>query len=286
MAINDFVSTVWSETLYRALNKEYVGVANCSRDFEGEIKNQGDTVKINGITGVNTFTYNKNTDFASTLQTLNSSSQSLKISQAKAFNFQIDDIDRAQQNPKLMQHAMSEAAAALADQADKYVYSLYDSVTPAQTITKTDVTTAMIPDILLAAREKLMTANVPADAELSLEVPPIVATRILKSRMLNSSDNSEAIAKGYIGSYLGFKIYVTNNIATAESGGATAYKCFARTGRAITFAEQLNNVEAYRPENRFADAVKGLHLYGAKIVYSNELVLLNMTLAETDSVTA
>lgn len=286
MAINDFVSTVWSETLSRSLDKEYVGVRNCSRDYEGDIREQGDSVKINGITGVNTFAYTKNTDFSSTLQTLTSTSQTLEISQAQAFNFQIDDVDRAQQNPKLMQHAMREAAAALADKADQYVFGLYAGVSGAQTITKTGVTTYMIPDILLEAREKLAAANIPADAELVLEVSPAVATRILKARLKNATDNSEALAKGYIGTFLGFRVFVSNNVKAVTANGATAYKCFARTGRAVTFAEQLNSVEAYRPENRFADAVKGLHLYGAKIVYPSELVLLNLTLAAVDSTEA
>jgi len=286
MAINDFISTVWSETLYSELKKEYVGVANCSRDFEGDIKAQGDTVKINGITGITTFNYDKNTDFSETLQTLDSTTKLLKITQARAFNFQIDDVDKAQQNPKLMQHAMREAASALADSADKYVYELYSQISETQTVEHTGVTTYMIPDVLLSVREKLMKANVSASSELSLEVPPVVATRILKSRMLRSSDNSEAIAKGYIGTYLGFKVYVSNNICTTSGDEGSFYKCFARTGRAITFAEQLNSVEAYRPENRFADAVKGLHLYGAKIVYPKELVLLNINLAAVDSAEA
>ena len=286
MAINDFISTVWSETLYSELKKEYVGVANCSRDFEGDIKAQGDTVKISGITGVTTFNYDKNTDFSETLQTLDSTAAMLEITQARAFNFQIDDIDRAQQNPKLLQHAMSEAASALADRADRYVYGLYSQVDEAQTLEYSGVTTYQIPDVLLAVREKLMKANVPASSELSLEVPPVVATRILKSRMLNSSDNSEAIAKGCIGTYLGFKVYVSNNVLATSGDDGIFYKCFARTGRAISFAEQLNSVEAYRPENRFADAVKGLHLYGAKIVYPKELVLLSINLAAVDSVEA
>jgi len=284
MAINNFIPTVWSETLIRALNREYVGVGNCSREFEGAIKNQGDTVKINGITGINTFTYSKNTDFGETLQTLDGTTQELVISQAKAFNFQIDDIDRAQQNPKIMQHAMSEAAAALADTADKYVYSLCNSVLSDHIVKKTGVTTAQIPDILLEVREKLMYANIPADTELSLEVAPAVATRILKSKMMRASDNTESLGKGYIGSYLGFKIYVSNNVVKEEGTSGTSYKCYARTSRAIAFAEQLNSVEAYRPENRFADAVKGLHLYGAKIVYADELVLLDISLADTDEV--
>ena len=47
--------------------------------------------------------------------------------------------------------------------------------------------------------------------------------------------------------------------------------------RAIAFAEQLSEISAYRPEKRFADAVKGLHLYGAKVVYPNELVVIEAT---------
>ena len=54
------------------------------------------------------------------------------------------------------------------------------------------------------------------------------------------------------------------------------HMCLVRTKRAIAFAERLSEIEAYRPEKRFADAVKGLHLYGAKVVYPDELVLLDI----------
>ena len=49
-----------------------------------------------------------------------------------------------------------------------------------------------------------------------------------------------------------------------------------RTKRAIAFAEQLSEIEAYRPEKRFADAVKGLHLYGVKVVYPEEMVVVEL----------
>ena len=54
------------------------------------------------------------------------------------------------------------------------------------------------------------------------------------------------------------------------------HKCFLRTKRAIAFAEQLSEIDAYRPEKRFADAVKGLHLYGAAVIYPEEAILLDM----------
>ena len=52
-----------------------------------------------------------------------------------------------------------------------------------------------------------------------------------------------------------------------------------RTKRAVAYAEQLSKVHAYRPELRFADALKGLHLYGAKVVYPAELVNLSVSVA-------
>ena len=104
MAISNFIPTVWSENLYRALDKQYIGVANCNREYEGEIKNCGSVVKICGVGAVTVSDYTKNTDMSNP-QALSDTVKELSINQAKYFNFQIDDIDRAQCTPKLMDAA-------------------------------------------------------------------------------------------------------------------------------------------------------------------------------------
>ncbi len=276
MALTNFIPTVWSETLYRELDAEYVGVKNCNREFEGDIKKCGDTVNICGIGDINVFSYTKNSDI-SALQTLDSTKTQLVINQSNGFNFQIDDIDRAQANPKVMQHAMRAAASALANSADDYVFSLYTGIDTAHTLTKTAVSANNILDTLIEARKMLMLHNVGATDEVVLEVSPEVAAVILKAKIAVSSD-TEPLDNGCIGSVVGFKIYVSNNVKKVGTGNV-AHKCYARTRRAIAFAEQLNDVEAYRPEKRFADAIKGLHLFGAKIVYKDELILLDLTLS-------
>ena len=91
-----------------------------------------------------------------------------------------------------------------------------------------------------------------------------------------ASDNSESLEKGCIGVIGGCKVFVSNNIVVSEDVDVNFHKCFVRTKRAIAFAEQLSEIEAFRPERRFADAVKGLHLYGAKLIYPGELVVLNL----------
>lgn len=273
MAITNFIPTIWSETLYRKLNAEYVAVKNCSREFEGSILGQGSTVKILGVGDITVSDYAKNTDMASP-SALTDNARSLTINRAKAFNFLIDDVDHAQAAPGLMELAMEQAAAALADEADKYVFSLYSGVTAANTVTDAAVTVDSILDDVIAAREKLLANGVGGSVPTVLEVSPEIAAILLKAKILNSTDNDGAVSNGAIGSLIGFEVYVSPNIVC---GTDKSNKCFARTKRAIAFAEQLNSVEAYRPELRFADGVKGLHLYGAKIIYQDEIVLLNLT---------
>ncbi len=272
MALSYFIPKIWSETLYRELEKEYIGVKNCSREFEGDIKSIGDTVKIVGINPISVFDYVKNTDMTAP-EELTDSERSLVIDRAKGFNFLIDDIDKAQSTPKLMQEAMSIAASALSDEADKYIYSLHSKVTSENTMACTSFNSGSVIDFLLGVRQAMLEANVAGNEEIILEVPPAVAAKIVKAKIMQGTSNEAELDKGCIGSFLGFKVYVSNNIVKVGD----AYKCFARTKRAIAFAEQINEVEAYRPEKRFADAVKGLHLYGAKIVYPAELKLLEIT---------
>ena len=107
MAITNFIPTVWSEHLYRALDKKYVAVKNCNREFEGEIKGKGSSVKICGVGGITISDYTKDTDLSAP-ETLSDNATVLTVDRAKCFNFQIDDIDRAQATPKLMEEAMKE----------------------------------------------------------------------------------------------------------------------------------------------------------------------------------
>ena len=276
MAITNFIPTVWSENLYQELDKKYIGVANCNRDFEGEIREKGNTVRICGIGDVVVSEYTKNANMSSPT-TLSDNARDLKIDQAKYFNFQIDDIDRAQSSPKLMEAAMKNAANALANDADRYIYGLYAQ---AGSSIQCDATTVdNIVNLIIDARTKLFTNNVSDPEDIVIEVTPEIAGMILKAKVNLSTNNTDVMETGCIGAIGGCKIFVSNNVEKVDVTGGSAHKCLARTKRAIAFAEQLSEIDAYRPELRFADAVKGLHLYGAKVVYPKEMVLLDLKIA-------
>ena len=276
MAITNFIPTIWSENLIRALDEEYVGVAHCNRDYEGEIKNCGSTVKICGVGSVDVLDYTKNTDM-SMPQDLSDTVSELTIDQAKYFNFQIDDIDRAQSSPKLMDAAMKVAAQGLAKDADRFIFKLAEEAT--HTVEISESSEEEIMGGLFKAREMLFKAGVTDSSDVVFEVSPSVASVLLKAKINNCSNTNEIYEKGTLGSIFGCPIYVSNNVYVDESSSVFSHhKCLLRTRRSVAFAEQLSEIEAYRPEKRFADAVKGLHLYGAKIVYPNEFIVVNFSM--------
>ena len=203
MAISNFIPTIWSENLYNALDKQYIAVSNCSREFEGEIKNKGAVVKICGVGKVDVSDYTKDYDMANP-QTLSDTVRELKVDQAKYFNFQIDDVDRAQCTPRLMEAAMKVAANGLADAADKYVYSLASKA--GASVFAEEATPETIIEAIIEARQKLYENNVSDSDGVVLEVSPAVATLILKAKMSLSTDNTAALDHGCIGTILSARI--------------------------------------------------------------------------------
>lgn len=276
MSISNFISTIWSENLYHTLDSQYVAAAHCNREFEGDIREKGDAVKICGIGDITISDYSKNQDMYAP-EELSDSQRELVINQAKCFNFQIDDIDRAQASPKLMQSAMDKAAKALAKEADRYILSLASKA--GHKITDTALDHTKILDYLLKAHTLLVKENA-SNEEIIFELSPDVAALLLKAKIEIATDNSEQLEKGCLGCIAGCKVYVTNDLPVAIGESVDTYTCIARTKRAIAYAEQISEVEAYRPELRFADAVKGLHLYGAKVIYPNEMVEMKFQIAE------
>lgn len=274
MAITNFIPTIWSENLLTQLDSQYIGVAHCNRDYDGDITKMGSVVKVCGVGKINVYDYNK-VDILNP-QDLNETVAEITIDKAKFFNFQIDDIDRAQATPKLMDAAMKVAASSLANAAERAVFDLYDDA--GHIVSVPELTPEALFDAILEARQFLFQNNVNDVSDLVLEVTPPVATQILKAKMELSTDNTAVMEKGYLGSIAGCQVYVSNNINVFEIDSKEhIHRCFLRSKRAIAFAEQLSEIEAYRPEKRFSDAVKGLYLFGANVIYPNELVQLEIS---------
>ena len=278
MALSNFIPQVWSARLLENLEKNHVFAGVANRHDEGDIRGCGEQVKINSIGPISIGTYTKNTNIEEP-ETLTDAQMVLNIDQAKYFNFQIDDIDRAQQSPKVMDAAMRAAAYALADEADRYIAGLH-----AQAAEKNCIGTSAAPVELSDATEayqylvqlavKLDEANVPQVGRWVVVPAWFHAALLMDPRFVQAgtASSDRILRVGEVGEAAGFTILTSNNVA--EDAGAFKIMCGAE--RTIAYAEQITEVSAYRPEKRFADALKGLHLYGAKVVDASALAVLSV----------
>ncbi len=280
MSVAKFIPTIWSARLLAHLDKAHVYAALVNRDYEGEIKNYGDTVKINQIGDVAIKNYTKGQDIADPDE-LSGDDTSLVIDQAKYFNFSIDDVDNAQTNPKLMDEAMQRAAYGMNDVTDGFIAGLMavgainngaNLGTDENPLVPTkDTAYDMLVDLATDLTEK----NVPTQGRWVV-VPAWFHGLLLKDQRFvgNGTDYNKALIEGgEVGVAAGFKVNLSNNVPNTEGA---KYKIIAGTNAAASYAEQILKTEAYRPEKRFSDAVKGLHVYGAKVVQGKALSVLTV----------
>lgn len=292
MAINQFIPQIWSARLLENLKNTLVygqpGIVN--RDYEGEISGQGSSVKISAIGSVAVGDYGKNSNIGDPAE-LGDASTVLTIEKARYFNFQVDDIDAIQQKPKVMDQAMQEAAYALMNDMDQYIAGKYTDAGNSATgsggnnIIGTDASPLTVGlastsrnayELLVDISVQLDVANVPVDQRYVI-VPPWFYGYLLKdSRFVSfgTPQNVGTLRNAEVGQAAGLSVLKSNNVP--NTSGAK-YKLMASHPFAISVAAQTNQVEAYRPEKRFADAVKGLMLYGAKIIRPSCVVLATCT---------
>lgn len=270
MAITNFIPEIWSAQLLTSLKDALVfaGPQTVNRDYEGEIQEAGDTVRINSISRPTIGTYVKNSTTI-TPENLTDADRTLLIDQAKYFAFEVDDIDmrQAKDGGRLMMEAANEAAYGLAEVVDQYVEGLYAGAASANQIGTTAITSAALAHSgLVSLAVKLDEAGVPRQGRYAV-VPPwyhgLLITPGSSTVPVNESGSDEALRNGRVGRLAGFDLFVSNN-CTLITGDD--YRVSAGYRGAITFATQINKVEAYRPESAFSDALKGLNLYGAKLL--------------------
>lgn len=268
MAVNGFIPEVWAAQLQSSLKKSLVfgspGVVN--RNYEGNIANAGDTVRITSISRPTVSNYTKNST-AITPETLTDAQRSLVVDQSKYFAFEVDDVDMRQtaNGGALMAEAADEAAYALADTTDQFIAGLYTGVDAGNDLGTVSVTTAALAFTqIVNLRKVLDVANVPSVGRYVV-IPPWYEALLLQDDRIvraDASGSTDGLRNGMVGRMLGFDVMVSNNCVNSTGDD---YIVQAGYSGAITFADQINKVEAYRPESAFSDAVKGLHVYGAKL---------------------
>ena len=283
MSYQNFIPTVWNEQIDRELERLGVFAEDCNRKYEGKVKDKGESVKILGVgkpTIRSIAKADRNNDIEAA-ETIEDTSIIMVIDQIRYFNYKVGDIDKAQAVGGVMDALQEETSEGLANEVDTYIANLAKEKQAVKLYT-TAKKVVVTKEEANGERNVLRVLDDAAKVLYKNDVKtstPIIATVDVDFYMAfreaygdKDTDNSKILKNGKVAMYGNITIKMSNNVA--KDGDTSLIQ--VKTKRAIAYAKPLTHTEPYRPENGFADAVKGFILFGAKIVRPKEMVVANV----------
>ena len=269
--ITNFQQTIWSKSILRSLEKITSLRNHCDFQYEKDSHNAKE-VKILSVNRPTIRTYVPGE--ALVRESSADSSQILMLNQYRYFNFEVEDIVKAQSVPGLMEALTDEAGKGLAEEGDKYVATVIKAAADANEIAVSSTEIALTASNAMSSVEDGFTALYQNDCKVSdtfyLELAPKAFTTYRQQLTELSTNNPELLKKGAVGKINNALVCIENLLPEST----TAHYNVLRTNKAIAFAEQIDKVEKYRPEDAFTDAVKGLYVFGAKVVRPKEIYVM------------
>ncbi len=252
-------------------SKNTVAVANSMNRYSGNIKKKGDSVRILGLIDPQVLDY---TGEDLVFEKAKMTDDKLVITQSKYVGTYIPDVDSEQSEFDTVREVARKGGKVIAQEQDKYIYShIAEQIGAANMLDASNTTSANVLSLLTEMNTRLYEHDVPTDEELVLEVSPAMFGKITLAGILYHTDNKDLFQQGYMGQYGKMKIYLTNNLA--KDGDADC--CILRTRQAYAFAQTIQKMEIVNSENNFGKKVKGLSLYGGRIIRPAEIVVARFT---------
>ena len=279
-----FVPEIYSKKVQIALRKAAVAEAVCNTDYMGEISSFGDTVNIIKEPQIAVADYTRGLAVTST--DLTDQELVLTVDQAKSFSFKIDDLEKRFSHVNFQAIAADNAAYALRDAMDSNILAAISAGATATTGMGTTGTPIDIGfgsgevdplnQMSLAAKE-LDEANAPEDGRWFVAAPEWYnALSNSASKLLSVDFNAGqgSIRNGLVASGLlrGFSMYKSNNLPTNDlsgatpAGSATAPEALFGHMSSTAAASSMNKVETVRDTGTFSDIVRGLMVWGRKVL--------------------
>lgn len=264
--------TIWHQAYNRELETITSLRNHCDFKYERDSKNAKEVVILGAVKPeVRKYTPGE----AITRDKISSTSQKLLLDQAEYFNIGVDDVVKAQTVPGAMESTAKEGSLALSEKGDMFVANIVKKASEAGqigTVAKATITKTNVVEKIEDGFVKLYENNCRVTDTFHLEVSPAFFSKLRQSLTEIYTDNVEMSKKGIVGKYANALVSIENLLPTSTDG---TYKMnILRTNKAIAFAEQIEKVEAYRPEDSFEDALKGLYVFGAKVVRPKEIVTI------------
>lgn len=267
MAISNFIPSIWSAGVNTAFQAAQIVIPTLNTAYVGDAA-KGNTVKVIGAT-TPTITDYKGAGRSITAEALTDSSVDLLINQEKAFSFLVDDVDKAQASGSF--DAWTAAAGgALAEDAEAYAIAQMISGAGSNLNTGGGAVTidsgAKALAALRAIRTQLTKNKVPA-ADRYVAVNPAFADLVVAELGGNTNAGDAELRNGVVAKVYGLTVLETPLFAEATKAYAVGYH-----SSAVAFVGQIEATESLRAQTSFADIVRGLHVYGSKVVRSAGVV--------------
>ena len=291
-----FLPAVYSKKVLNFFRKSSVVEGITNTDYAGEITAYGDTVRIIKEPEITVYQYERGQDVTATK--LTDQEINLVVDTANAFKFIVDDIETSMSHVNFKEVASSSAAYALRDAYDQGVlvtmFSGVSASSPNHILgsdNATDLAAGTFAgtgnldigfasgehdpiDVLSHMARLLDEANVPEEGRWFLANPEFYEQLVQTSSKLMSVDfnaGQGSIRNGLVssGKLRGFDMYKTNNIAATSNA---AGKCLAGHMSSTCTAQTIVNTEVIRDPDSFGDIVRGLHVYGSKVLRPEALV--------------
>ena len=308
-----FIPEIWSGKLIEKFYAATVLGAIANTDYEGEIKNQGDLVKIRQRPTITIADYEAEIDLA--IQRPSAPVQDLLIDQGKYFNLALDDVmevqsdldqlsiwaedaaeqmkiavdtdiladvtDAAGEGANIDASNRGLTAGAISGDLDLGVAATPQFVSGAGAGTEAGDTAAnaeKIVDYIIKCGQVLDEQNIPETGRFMV-IPAWLSARIKRSDLKDASlagDGTSILRNGRLGMIDRFTLYLSNLILPA-TGTPTAYPVLFGTTAALTFAAQFTKMETIRSERSFSNLLRGLQVYGYRVVNGVALGLGHVT---------
>lgn len=292
----NFIPEIWSGKLIENFYDATVLAAISNTDYEGEIRSMGDTVNIRTTPDITIRDYVK----GQTIQVENPDKPKIQlvIDKGEYFACVEDDVDRIQSDVNLMDTWSKDASERMKIKIDQRVlvdmlpdisalnkgatagrisqnYNLGTAATPLA------VTKDTVVDLLVDMGTVLDEANAP-ESDRWVVIPARMAGLIKKSELKDASlsgDSTSILRNGRLGMIDRFTVYVSHNLNVTGTGAAAEFDVIAGHKMGFTFASQMTEMETLRSETTFGDIIRGLQVYGYKVVKPEALTTAVVTLA-------
>jgi hypothetical protein len=287
----NFIPEIWSGKLIENFYDATVLSAISNTDYEGEIRQMGDTVNIRTTPELTIKTYVKGQTLS--VENPDKAKLQLVIDKGEYFAAVEDDVDQVQSDINLMDTWTKDASERMKIKIDQRVLSdllpdvsasnkgatagrISGDINLGVTGTPVAVTSSNVIDLIVNMGTVLDEANAP-ESDRFLVIPAKMAGYIKRSDLKDASitgDNTSPMRNGRIGMIDRFTIYMSHNLNKSGS----EFSIIGGHKMGFTFASQMTNMETIRSETTFGNIVRGLQVYGYKVVKPEALSTAIITL--------